>query len=91
VVDDLNPVLSFTRREVESLLHFVEEEPDPSQVQLQPHDSLEGVLRKAVHLYPHQITKVDGTEETHVSYRLLEVEHVWVALHTMIALFIVFL
>ncbi|XP_056279882.1 helicase ARIP4-like isoform X2 [Pseudoliparis swirei] len=57
VVDDLNPVLSFTRREVESLLHFVEEEPDPSQVQLQPHDSLEGVLRKAVHLYPHQITK----------------------------------
>uniref|UniRef100_A0A8C3AL71 RAD54 like 2 n=1 Tax=Cyclopterus lumpus TaxID=8103 RepID=A0A8C3AL71_CYCLU len=57
VVDDLNPVLSFTRREVESLLHFVEEEPDPSQVQLQPHDSMEGVLQKAVHLYPHQITK----------------------------------
>ncbi|XP_068453666.1 helicase ARIP4-like isoform X2 [Clinocottus analis] len=57
VVDDLNPVLTFTRREVESLLHFVEEEPDRSQVQLQPHDGMEGVLRKALHLYPHQITK----------------------------------
>lgn len=58
VVDDLNPVLTFTRREVESLLHFVEEEPDPSQVQLQPQDSIEGVLRKALHFYPHLITKV---------------------------------
>uniref|UniRef100_UPI003AAAFA11 helicase ARIP4-like n=1 Tax=Centroberyx gerrardi TaxID=166262 RepID=UPI003AAAFA11 len=57
VVDDLNPVLTFTRREVESLLHFVEEEPDPSQVRLQPQDSMEGVLRKALHLYPHLITK----------------------------------
>lgn len=59
VVDDLNPVLTFTRREVESLLHFVEEEPDPSQVQLQPKDSMESVLRKALHFYPHLITKVD--------------------------------
>lgn len=58
MVDDLNPVLTFTRREVESLLHFVEEEPDPSQVQLKPQDSMEGVLRKALHLYPHLITKV---------------------------------
>ncbi|XP_071331374.1 helicase ARIP4-like isoform X2 [Trachinotus anak] len=57
VVDDLNPVLTFTRREVESLLHFVEEEPDPSQVQLQPQDSMESVLRKALHLYPQLITK----------------------------------
>uniref|UniRef100_A0A4W6G969 RAD54 like 2 n=1 Tax=Lates calcarifer TaxID=8187 RepID=A0A4W6G969_LATCA len=57
VVDDLNPVLTFTRREVESLLHFVEEEPDPSQVQLQPQESMESVLRKALHLYPHLITK----------------------------------
>ncbi|XP_029291477.1 helicase ARIP4-like isoform X2 [Cottoperca gobio] len=57
VVDDLNPVLTFTRREVESLLHFVEEEPDPSQVQLQPQDSMESVLRKALRLYPQQITK----------------------------------
>ncbi|XP_070765882.1 helicase ARIP4-like [Enoplosus armatus] len=57
VVDDLNPVLTFTRREVESLLHFVEEEPDPSDVHLQPQDSMESVLRKAVHFYPHLITK----------------------------------
>lgn len=57
VVDDLNPVLTFTRREVESLLHFVEEEPDPSRVHLQPHDSMESVLRKGLHLYPHVITK----------------------------------
>ncbi|KAI3357228.1 hypothetical protein L3Q82_015689 [Scortum barcoo] len=57
VVDDLNPVLTFTRREVESLLHFVEEEPDPSQVHLRPQENMEGVLRKALHLYPHLITK----------------------------------
>ncbi|TNM86466.1 hypothetical protein fugu_006696 [Takifugu bimaculatus] len=57
VVDDLNPVLTFTRREVESLLHFVEEVPDPSQVQLQPQDGLESVLRKALHFYPQLITK----------------------------------
>uniref|UniRef100_A0A667WNK5 RAD54 like 2 n=1 Tax=Myripristis murdjan TaxID=586833 RepID=A0A667WNK5_9TELE len=57
VVDDLNPVLTFTRREVETLLHFVEEEPDPSQVQLQAQDGMEGVLRKALNLYPHLITK----------------------------------
>lgn len=58
VVDDLNPALTFTRREVESLLHFVEEEPDPSQVKLQPQDGMEGVLRKALHQHPHLITKV---------------------------------
>ncbi|XP_029011626.1 helicase ARIP4-like isoform X2 [Betta splendens] len=57
VVDDLNPVLTFTRREVDSLLHFVEEEPDPSQVQLEPQDGVESVLGKALHLYPHLITK----------------------------------
>ncbi|XP_056895902.1 helicase ARIP4-like isoform X1 [Takifugu flavidus] len=57
VVDDLNPVLTFTRREVESLLHFVEEVPDPSQVQLQPQEGLESVLRKALHFYPQLITK----------------------------------
>ncbi|XP_034551478.1 helicase ARIP4-like isoform X2 [Notolabrus celidotus] len=57
VVDDLNPVLTFTRREVESLLHFVEEEPAPSQVQLKSRDSIESVLRKALHNFPHLITK----------------------------------
>ncbi|XP_034027632.1 helicase ARIP4-like isoform X2 [Thalassophryne amazonica] len=57
VVDDLNPALAFTRREVESLLHFVEEEPIPSEVQLQPRDSMESVLRRALRLCPHLITK----------------------------------
>lgn len=64
MVDDLNPVLNFTRREVESLLYFVEEEPDPTLIKLQSQDSMESVLRKALHLYPRLITKVDeqGTE-----------------------------
>uniref|UniRef100_A0A8C6LPC2 RAD54 like 2 n=1 Tax=Nothobranchius furzeri TaxID=105023 RepID=A0A8C6LPC2_NOTFU len=57
VVDDLNPVLTFTRREVECLLHFVEEEPDPSQVLLQPEGVEESVLQKALHLYSHLVTK----------------------------------
>uniref|UniRef100_A0A3P8V5Z9 RAD54 like 2 n=1 Tax=Cynoglossus semilaevis TaxID=244447 RepID=A0A3P8V5Z9_CYNSE len=57
VVDDLNPVLTFTKREVESLLHFVEEEPDPSRVLLQPHDNMESVLKKALHIHRHLITK----------------------------------
>lgn len=65
VVDDLNPVLTFTKREVESLLHFVEEETDPSHVQLQANDGMEGVLRKALHFYPHLITKVG---ELHCPY-----------------------
>uniref|UniRef100_A0AAQ6A150 RAD54 like 2 n=1 Tax=Amphiprion ocellaris TaxID=80972 RepID=A0AAQ6A150_AMPOC len=59
VVDDLNPVLTFTRKEVESLLHFVEEEPDPSQVQLKPQEEMESVLGKALYRYSHLITKVD--------------------------------
>ncbi|CAB1315405.1 unnamed protein product [Coregonus sp. 'balchen'] len=41
VVDDLNPVLTFTRKEVESLLHFAEEEPDPAKAPLQPHEEME--------------------------------------------------
>ncbi|KAK5622419.1 hypothetical protein CRENBAI_003931, partial [Crenichthys baileyi] len=57
VVDDLNPVLNFTRREVESLLHFVDEEPDSSQVRLQPGEISESVLQRALHLYSHLITK----------------------------------
>uniref|UniRef100_A0A674CJQ5 RAD54 like 2 n=1 Tax=Salmo trutta TaxID=8032 RepID=A0A674CJQ5_SALTR len=57
VVDDLNPMLSFTRREVESLLHFVEEEPDVSQVQLQSRQEMEASIRQACQLYPHLVTK----------------------------------
>ncbi|XP_029286537.1 helicase ARIP4 isoform X2 [Cottoperca gobio] len=55
VVDDLNPVLNFTRKEVESLLHFVEEEP--SQISLQSREEFETVMYQACHLYPHLITK----------------------------------
>uniref|UniRef100_A0A8C7V7C1 Helicase ARIP4-like n=1 Tax=Oncorhynchus mykiss TaxID=8022 RepID=A0A8C7V7C1_ONCMY len=57
VVDDLNPMLSFTRREVESLLHFVEEEPDVSEVQLQSRQEMEASIRQACQLYPHLVTK----------------------------------
>ncbi|MBN3315443.1 ARIP4 Helicase, partial [Atractosteus spatula] len=57
VVDDLNPVLNFTRREVESLLHFMEEEPDLSRVHLEPSHSMESVIQQACVLYPHLITK----------------------------------
>ncbi|KAJ8015899.1 hypothetical protein DPEC_G00001480 [Dallia pectoralis] len=57
VVDDLNPVLSFTRREVESLLHFVEEEPEESQVELKPHQDLETSIRHACQLYPQLVTR----------------------------------
>ena len=64
VVDDLNPMLNFTRREVESL-HFVEEEPEPAHLQLQPQDTMEAVLRKVLHIYPHLITKVGG--EAHIA------------------------
>ncbi|XP_028849328.1 helicase ARIP4-like isoform X2 [Denticeps clupeoides] len=56
VVDDLNPVLTFTRREVESLLHFVEEEPDSSQL-LRPREDMEPVIRNVCECYPDLITK----------------------------------
>lgn len=56
VVDDLNPVLNFTRKEVESLLHFVEEEP--GQISLMPPEDAEEVIYKACQLHPHLITKV---------------------------------
>lgn len=56
VVDDLNPVLNFTRKEVESLLHFVEEEP--GQISLAAQEVLEEVIYQACHIYPHLITKV---------------------------------
>ncbi|XP_059185057.1 helicase ARIP4 [Centropristis striata] len=55
VVDDLNPVLNFTRKEVESLLHFVEEEPD--KISLESREDFEPVLSRACLLYPHLITK----------------------------------
>ncbi|OCT83249.1 helicase ARIP4 [Xenopus laevis] len=57
VVDDLNPEMNFTRREVENLLHFVEEEPDPTRKHLDPSNFHEAVLQKACLQYPHLITK----------------------------------
>ncbi|CAL1609339.1 unnamed protein product [Knipowitschia caucasica] len=57
VVDDLNPVLNFTRKEVESLLHFVEEEPETKKISLESKNELEFVLFQACHLHPHLITK----------------------------------
>ena len=60
VVDDLNPVLNFTRKEVESLLHFVEEEP--GKISLTSPEDMEIVICQACHLYPHLITKVQSHE-----------------------------
>ncbi|KAJ8360975.1 hypothetical protein SKAU_G00175000 [Synaphobranchus kaupii] len=57
VVDELNPVLNFTRREVESLLHFVEEEPGPAPLLLDPHDKMEDIIQQACNIYPNLITK----------------------------------
>ncbi|XP_053536183.1 helicase ARIP4 isoform X4 [Ictalurus punctatus] len=66
VIDDLNPVLTFTRREVESLLNLVEEEPDPldSAYLLHPQENMETVLRKACMRYPHLITKQPFNHES---------------------------
>uniref|UniRef100_A0A3B5PW18 RAD54 like 2 n=1 Tax=Xiphophorus maculatus TaxID=8083 RepID=A0A3B5PW18_XIPMA len=57
VVDDLNPVLNFTRKEVESLLHFVEEEPEAEKSSLESQRELESVIYRACELYPNLITK----------------------------------
>ncbi|XP_071388225.1 helicase ARIP4 isoform X2 [Centroberyx affinis] len=57
VVDDLNPVLNFTRKEVESLLHFVEEEPNLAKNPLDPREDMEAVISQACQLYPRLITK----------------------------------
>ncbi|KAK3512772.1 hypothetical protein QTP70_025117 [Hemibagrus guttatus] len=57
VVDDLNPVLTFTRKEVESLLHYVEEDPDPRQSVLLNNNDMEAVIQQACLRFPHLITK----------------------------------
>ncbi|XP_069500208.1 helicase ARIP4 [Ambystoma mexicanum] len=54
VVDDLNPVLNFTRREVENLLHFVEE-PKPAEVEVKKFK--ESVIQLACLKYPHLLTR----------------------------------
>uniref|UniRef100_A0A674N5K6 RAD54 like 2 n=1 Tax=Takifugu rubripes TaxID=31033 RepID=A0A674N5K6_TAKRU len=55
VVDDLNPGLNFTRKEVESLLHFVEEEAGQFNLAIQ--EDFEEVIYQACKLYPHLVTK----------------------------------
>ncbi|XP_053724761.1 helicase ARIP4 isoform X1 [Synchiropus splendidus] len=57
VVDDLNPALNFTRKEVESLLHFVEEEPDAAKINLETLEDFEAVIYQGCKLYPHLLTK----------------------------------
>uniref|UniRef100_A0A3B5AM68 Helicase ARIP4-like n=1 Tax=Stegastes partitus TaxID=144197 RepID=A0A3B5AM68_9TELE len=57
VVDDLNPVLNFTRKEVESLLHFVEEEPESEKISPESQGEFEAVILQACQLYPNLITK----------------------------------
>lgn len=69
-MDDLNPVLTFTRKEVESLLHFVEEEPDPNQTQMVPTEDIEVVLKQACLRYPDLLTKVH-TLLTHKLYAVV--------------------
>lgn len=58
VVDDLNPALNFTRKEVESLLHFVEEEAEVGKIGLDSWEDMETVLHQACQIYPHLITRV---------------------------------
>lgn len=57
VVDDLNPALNFTRKEVESLLHFVEEEAEVGKIGLDSWEDMETVLHQACQIYPHLITR----------------------------------
>ncbi|KAJ3603212.1 hypothetical protein NHX12_030955 [Muraenolepis orangiensis] len=64
VVDDLNPVLNFTRKEVESLLHFAEEEPDQNKPSLKSQDDMEEVLSQACLRYPHLLTKLPFHHES---------------------------
>lgn len=62
-MDDLNPMLNFTRKEVESLLHFVEEEPEAEKLLLESQEDLEPVIHQACQLYPNFITKVRYMED----------------------------
>lgn len=72
MVDDLNPVLNFTRKEVESLLHFVEEEHDAERKSIEFREDFEPVLYQACHLYPYLITKVQLHHNGYVNLKYLE-------------------
>lgn len=51
-------MLNFTRKEVESLMHFVEEEPDAEKLLQDSQEALEPVIGQACQFYPNLITKV---------------------------------
>jgi len=58
VVDDMNPMLNFTKREVENLLHFAEEGARPENVTDRAHLFSDRLLRDTCIKYSHLITKV---------------------------------
>ncbi|XP_067855097.1 helicase ARIP4 [Heptranchias perlo] len=57
VIDDLNPVLNFTRKEVESLLHFVEEEPISPDVNFEEEKLCDEVIHRACAKHKQLVTK----------------------------------
>ncbi|XP_069792880.1 helicase ARIP4 isoform X3 [Narcine bancroftii] len=57
VIDDLNPMLNFTRKEVESLLHFVEEEPVSADANFETEKICDEVIHKACAKHKHLVTK----------------------------------
>lgn len=77
MVDELNPALNFTRREVESLLHFVEEEPGPAPLLLDPQDKMEDIIQQACNIYPHLITKVHMFLHIHSNTCTHALAHTW--------------
>lgn len=57
VIDDLNPMLNFTRKEVESLLHFVEEEPVSGDTSFETDKLCDEVIHKACAKHKYLVTK----------------------------------
>ncbi|XP_072136789.1 helicase ARIP4 isoform X1 [Mobula birostris] len=57
VIDDLNPMLNFTRKEVESLLHFVEEEPVSAEANFEADKLCDEVIHRACAKHKHLVTK----------------------------------
>ncbi|XP_059800431.1 helicase ARIP4 isoform X2 [Hypanus sabinus] len=57
VIDDLNPMLNFTRKEVESLLHFVEEEPVSAEANFETDKLCDEVIHRACAKHKHLVTK----------------------------------
>uniref|UniRef100_A0A8C4NG30 RAD54 like 2 n=1 Tax=Eptatretus burgeri TaxID=7764 RepID=A0A8C4NG30_EPTBU len=78
VVDDMNPMLNFTKREVENLLHFAEEGARPENVTDRAHLFSDRLLRDTCIKYSHLITKKPFTHESLLmdkrEYRLTSAE-----------------